>query len=133
MSAHTSAVPTEASRDVDELCKRADMAEKAIAQLREHIDRNGATPSDLAVSKSKSSGRDATYSNAESSASLVNRLSTLRKLMLEDREECEEIRAQRDELREENSRLRQQVEKHEYRIKHLLRTINEIESQAGQK
>ncbi|KAG5464316.1 hypothetical protein LSCM1_00498 [Leishmania martiniquensis] len=64
---------------------------------------------------------------AASTDHLDTRLRELLKLMLEDRDECEAIRAQRDELKEENARLRAQVLKSEYRIKHLLRTIGEIE------
>ncbi|CAJ1038446.1 hypothetical protein Q4I30_008224 [Leishmania utingensis] len=63
-----------------------------------------------------------------SSANLAARLRELLKLLYEDRDECETIRAQRDELKEENARLRAQVLKGEYRIKHLLRTIDEIEA-----
>ncbi|KAG5465050.1 hypothetical protein LSCM4_00502 [Leishmania orientalis] len=64
---------------------------------------------------------------ASSSGQLEARLRELLKLMCEDRDECEAIRAQCDELKEENARLRAQVLKGEYRIKHLLRTIDEIE------
>lgn len=70
---------------------------------------------------------------AAGNTDLEARLRELLLLMYEDREECETIRAQRDELREENARLRAQVAKGEYRIKHLLRTIDEIEKPASQK
>ncbi|CBH16129.1 uncharacterized protein TEOVI_000742200 [Trypanosoma equiperdum] len=59
-------------------------------------------------------------------AGIEPRLRELLKLMHEDRAEFEAVRAQRDELKEENERLKIQVAKHEYRIKHLLRTIEEI-------
>lgn len=60
----------------------------------------------------------------------VDRLKELLALLQQDREECESIRAQRDDLKEENDRLRTQLEKRDYRIKHLLRTIDELEGKA---
>ncbi|AYU83845.1 conserved hypothetical protein [Leishmania infantum JPCM5] len=95
---------------VSELEKRATSAEKQLQALRVKLE-DGAGA-------------------AASGAKLEARLRELLKLMCEDRDECEMIRAQRDELMEENARLRAQVMKGEYRIKHLLRTIEEIE-QAG--
>lgn len=76
------------------------------------------------------------YNNGDNNntdvANLQQRLKTLHTLLLQDRDEVEEIRAQRDEFREENERLRQLVAKHEYRIKHLLRSIEEIEQKQQQ-
>lgn len=66
-------------------------------------------------------------------AHVEDRLRELLKLMTEDRDECEVIRAQRDDLQQENERLRTQISKHEYRIKHLLRTIDEIEGNTKDK
>lgn len=95
---------------VAQLEKRANGAEKQLQALKAKLDGGAAA------------------GNGE----LEARLRELLKLMYEDREECETIRAQRDELREENARLRAQVAKGEYRIKHLLRTIDEIEKPASQ-
>ncbi|CUG90935.1 Hypothetical protein, putative [Bodo saltans] len=67
-----------------------------------------------------------------SDAAVALRLKELLELMQEDRKEAEEIRATRDELKEENGKLRAQVGKLEYRVLHLLRTINDIEA-AGKK
>jgi small-conductance mechanosensitive channel len=67
---------------------------------------------------------------ASSDAAVSLRLKELLALMQEDRKEAEEIRATRDELKEENSKLRAQVGKLEYRVVHLLRTINDIEAAA---
>ncbi|RNF19957.1 uncharacterized protein Tco025E_03948 [Trypanosoma conorhini] len=97
------------SAQVEELEKRATAAELAIEELKQGLN---AQP----------------LGCGGSDAGLESRLRELLKLMEEDRMECEVIRAKRDELKEENERLRAQVQKHEYRIKHLLRTINEIES-----
>ncbi|EAN95287.1 hypothetical protein C3747_33g1455c [Trypanosoma cruzi] len=97
------------SAQVEELERRASAAEVAIEELKKSMQ---ARP----------------QSGAENNAALELRLRELLKLMEEDRLECEVIRVQRDELKEENERLRAQVMKHEYRIKHLLQTINEIES-----
>lgn len=96
-----SAVPT-----VEHLELRAAALEKTLAGLKKQVTSSGPGANDA----------------------LQARLQELLKLMLEDREECEAIRAQRDALREENERLKQQVAKGEYRAKHLLRTINEIEA-----
>ena len=65
-----------------------------------------------------------------SDAAVSLRLKELLALMQEDRKEAEEIRATRDELKEENSKLRAQVGKLEYRVVHLLRTIHDIEAAA---
>ncbi|GET93565.1 hypothetical protein, conserved [Leishmania tarentolae] len=92
---------------VAELEKRAASAEKQLQALRMKLEGN----------TTAAAGGD----------KLEARLRELLKLMCEDRDECETIRAQRDELMEENARLRAQVKKGEYRIKHLLRTIAEIE------
>ncbi|KAK7200551.1 hypothetical protein NESM_000110800 [Novymonas esmeraldas] len=96
-----------AEAQVAQLEKRAGSAEKQLQALKAQLD-GGA-------------------SAADSGANLEARLRELLKLMQEDRDECETIRAQRDEFKEENARLRAQVLKGEYRIKHLLRTIDEIE------
>lgn len=101
----TSGQSTEAQ--VAQLEKRAASAEKQLQALKAKLE--GGAGSD----------------------NLEARLRELLKLMLEDREECETIRAQRDELKEENARLRAQVLKGEYRAKHLLRTIAEIEGGAA--
>jgi chromosome segregation ATPase len=97
--------------EVAQLEKRATSAEKQLQALKAKLE----------------SGVGAAAGNAD----LEARLRELLQLMYEDREECETIRAQRDELREENARLRAQVAKGEYRIKHLLRTIDEIEKPAS--
>ncbi|KPA81530.1 hypothetical protein ABB37_03876 [Leptomonas pyrrhocoris] len=97
---------------VAQLEKRATGAEKQLQALKAKLD----------------GGAGAAASNAD----LETRLRELLQLMYEDREECETIRAQRDELREENERLRAQVAKGEYRAKHLLRTIEEIEKGTSQ-
>lgn len=75
----------------------------------------------LAALKAQSSG-------GEDRTALAAKLKELMNLLLEDRNECESIRAQRDDLKEENDRLRVQLSKQEYRVKHLLRTIEEIEA-----
>ncbi|ORC90404.1 uncharacterized protein TM35_000082020 [Trypanosoma theileri] len=101
------------SEQVAELEKRAAAAELAIAELKAKLQEESL--------KNAAAGNN-------NNAALESKLRQLLDLMREDRQECEAIRAQRDELKEENERLRTQVSKHEYRIKHLLRTINEIES-----
>lgn len=63
-----------------------------------------------------------------SNAEVTLRLKELLALMEEDRKEAEEVRAHRDELKAENEKLRNQAGKLNYRIKHLLKTINELES-----
>lgn len=90
---------------VENLEHRAAAMEKTLADLKQQVGGHGGD-----------------------STALQARLQELLKLMLEDRDECEAIRAQRDSLKEENERLKQQVAKGEYRVKHLLRTIDEIES-----
>lgn len=70
---------------------------------------------------------------ASSDAAVSVRLNELLALMQEDRKDAEEIRGQRDEYKEENGKLRAQVGKLEYRVKHLLRTINDIEAAAAAK
>jgi FtsZ-binding cell division protein ZapB len=65
---------------------------------------------------------------ASSDAAVTLRLKELLVLMQDDRKEAEEVRAHRDELKEENEKLRAQVGKGEYRIQHLLRTINDLEA-----
>ncbi|RNF12892.1 hypothetical protein TraAM80_00050 [Trypanosoma rangeli] len=87
-----------------------------------------ATAAELAIEELKKSMHAQPLGNGDNNAGLESRLRELLKLMEEDRLECEVIRAKRDELKEENERLRSQVLKHEYRIKHLLRTINDIET-----
>ncbi|CCW69894.1 unnamed protein product [Phytomonas sp. Hart1] len=90
---------------ISTLEKRADDSEKAIENLLKMVD--GVTDK----------------------SSLIERLEKLLKLLHEDREECEKIQTQRNELTEENERLRMQIDKHKYRIKHLLRTIESLESE----
>lgn len=63
-----------------------------------------------------------------SNADVAVRLKELFALMSEDRKEAEEVRAHRDELKAENEKLRAQVGKLNYRVKHLLKTIEEIEA-----
>ncbi|KAG8348369.1 hypothetical protein ERJ75_000035500 [Trypanosoma vivax] len=94
---------------VANLEERAAAAETALAELK----------TQLSIAQSALGDCD---------AGLQSRLQQLLVLLQEDRKECETIRAQRDELREENDRLKVLVAKHEYRIKHLMRTINELES-----
>ncbi|KPI89005.1 hypothetical protein ABL78_1889 [Leptomonas seymouri] len=110
MPAEHNATATEAQ--VAQLEKRATSAEKQLQALKMRLE----------------GGAGAAAGNAD----LEARLRELLQLLYEDREECETIRAQRDELKEENARLRAQVAKGEYRIKHLLRTIDEIEKGAPQ-
>ena len=83
--------------------KRASDAEKALH--------------DLKTASAASSGNEA----------VAKRLKELLALIEEDRKEAEEVRAHRDELKEENGKLRSQVEKLNYRVSHLLKTIVEIE------
>lgn len=97
---------------VSQLEKRAATAEKTIAAMQKQLAGGAAS--------------------AASNDGLEQRLRTLLKLMEEDRDECEAIRAQRDELKAENERLRALASKHEYRCKHLLRTIDEIEAKQKQ-
>ncbi|KEG10565.1 hypothetical protein DQ04_03561030 [Trypanosoma grayi] len=95
-----------------ELEKRASAAEHAIATMKQQLKAQSAT--------------------GNGDAALESRLRQLLVVMREDQQECEAIRAQRDDLKEENERLRAQVARHEYRIKHLLRTINELDSEQKQ-
>ena len=58
---------------------------------------------------------------------VLRRLTELQKLILEDRTEAEELVAHRNELNDENVKLRTTVEKQKYQILHLIRTIEEME------
>eukprot|EP00796_Vickermania_ingenoplastis_P011006 gene11006-7649_t len=89
---------------VSDLEQRANKVEAALASLAGSS--SGATTSD---------------------AALAEKLKVLLQLMKEDRDECEAIRAQRDDMKEENERLRTQLSKQTYRVQHLLRTIDEME------
>lgn len=51
------------------------------------------------------------------------KLETLMQLLQADRSEAEEVLSDRERLKEENETLRTQLEKCQYRIKHLLRTL----------
>ena len=68
-----------------------------------------------------------TNTGADNSA-VLGRLVELQKLIGEDKIEAETVRAQRDELQKENEELKTDVTKLNYRIKHLLRTIEELEA-----
>lgn len=57
----------------------------------------------------------------------ISKLQQLQKLIEEDKAEADAVRAQRDELKDENEKLRSSVSKAEYRIQHLLRTIEALE------
>ncbi|KAG5490622.1 hypothetical protein JKF63_00743 [Porcisia hertigi] len=99
--------------------------EKSIAQVAELEKRATSAEQQLCALKEQLEGG---ASSAASRANLEARLRELLQRMYEDREECETIRAQRDELKEENTRLQTDVRKCEYRIAHLMRTIDGIEN-----
>lgn len=84
--------------------KRADAAEVALSKLNQN-------------------------SAASDNAAVLSRLIELQKLIAEDKVEAETTRAQRDELKKENEELKADVAKLNYRIKHLLRAIEELDSQ----
>ncbi|CAD2213037.1 hypothetical protein AGDE_02657 [Angomonas deanei] len=91
-------------KQIQQLEQRATTAEKQIEQLTKQL------------------------SGGKPGGNMEPRLRELLKLMEEDRVECESIRSQRNELKEENERLRKQVGKQDYRIQHLLKTIAELEA-----
>lgn len=51
------------------------------------------------------------------------KLEQLMALLEEDRKEADQVAAQRDELLKENSKLKEQVDKLNYRVQHLLRAL----------
>lgn len=117
-SSATSALPLE--QRVKSLEETATTLEKALAQLE-------------SVAQTNPAGGSLPQGQQMGDGQLVHKLRTLLDLLQQDREECEAIRAQRDDLTQENERLRTQVKKHEYRIMHLLRTIDEIEGKQEKK
>jgi peptidoglycan hydrolase CwlO-like protein len=69
-------------------------------------------------------------SASQRDAAIASRLQELLKLIDADKNEAEEIRAQRDELKEENEKLRGQISKLNYRVTHLLRTLDSLENKS---
>lgn len=102
-------MPADNTQTVEQLEQRAATMEKNLTELTKQVGSGG------------------------NGAALEARLRELLTLMLQDREECETVRAQRDALTEENARLKLLVSKGEYRAMHLLRTIGEIEGAQKQK
>ena len=62
------------------------------------------------------------------SPGLILKLEELMKVIDEDRKEAEAIRAQRDELQTENENLKSQVDKLNYRCRHLIRALEAAET-----
>lgn len=95
---------------------RATAAEAQLKKLNETV-----------TALQKGAGSTASAAGSTDNAATVTKLKALQSVLLEDQKEAETVRAHRDELKEENEKLRLQLEKAEYRIKHLLRTIAELE------
>jgi chromosome segregation ATPase len=95
--------------------------------LQEQIDALEKRAAALEAKLSQGSSR-----GGSSDAATLPKLEQLRKLIEEDRLEAETVRAQKDALEEENQKLRADVEKLNYRVKHLLRTIDELEGKKAE-
>lgn len=109
------------SNTMDPLSSGKPLVERvtALEGIAEDVEKNLSTLRSLVAAPSSNT--------TEGKDELVRKLRQLLGLLKEDAVECEAIRAQRDELAKENERLRVQGKKYEYRIMHLLRTIEEIE------
>lgn len=70
------------------------------------------------------SGASASPSN---DAQTLKRLGEIKRAILADRNDAERVVAERDSLKDENEALKGQVDKLNYRIMHLMRTIEQLE------
>lgn len=93
--------------------KRATIAEAQLKKAQETLSK-GSTTAPAAAAPS-------------SDAATLARLQQLQKLIVEDRQEAEAVRAQRDELLAENAKLREQVGKLNYRVDHLLKEFDKVD------
>ena len=80
-----------------------------------------------ALLKKASAAATAPAAGGADNKAVIAKLQQLEKLISEDKAEADAVRAKRDELKEENEKLRALVAKGEYRIEHLLKTIEELE------